>query len=342
MPGKRKNYLSWDEYSMGIALLASLRSKDPSTQVGAYITKDNKPLSIGYNGLTMGMNDDEFCWDSSGEKIGDIYTTKNPYVAHAEANAILNYKGDLTNATIYVTLFPCNECAKLIIQAGIKEVVYLAMYAKSDLVNISKKMFDAAGISYRPYNVERDFIKKEVQTSSYQIQNIVKRFTDSKTTEVVSNLEIDEYFMKKAQEESNFSTCRRHVGAVFVKDEKILVTGYNGAPNGVKSCQELDGCMREKDNIKSGTMQEHCKAIHAEQRAITKAAKEGISISDSTLYVTTYPCSICARMLIDLGVKEIVYDGDYFDKVSHDLIEESDIPIRKVGKNPVKKILYNK
>ena len=127
-----------------------------------------------------------------------------------------------------------------------------------------------------------------------------------------------------------------------MKDEKILVTGYNGAPNGVKSCQELDGCMREKDNIKSGTMQEHCKAIHAEQRAITKAAKEGISISDSTLYVTTYPCSICARMLIDLGVKEIVYDGDYFDKVSHDLIEESDIPIRKVGKNPVKKILYNK
>ncbi len=342
MPGKRESYLSWDEYSMGIALLASLRSKDPSTQVGAYITKDNKPLSIGYNGLTMGMNDDEFCWDSSGEKIGDIYTTKNPYVAHAEANAILNYKGDLTNATIYVTLFPCNECAKLIIQAGIKEVVYLAMYAKSDLVAISKKMFDAAGISYRPYNVERDFIKKEVQTSSYQIQNIVKRFTDSKTTEVVSNLEIDEYFMKKAQEESNFSTCRRHVGAVFVKDEKILVTGYNGAPNGVKSCQELDGCMREKDNIKSGTMQEHCKAIHAEQRAITKAAKEGISISDSTLYVTTYPCSICARMLIDLGVKEIVYDGDYFDKVSHDLIEESDIPIRKVGKNPVKKILYNK
>ena len=342
MPGKRESDLSWDEYSMGIALLASLRSKDPSTQVGAYITKDNKPLSIGYNGLTMGMNDDEFCWDSSGEKIGDIYTTKNPYVAHAEANAILNYKGDLTNATIYVTLFPCNECAKLIIQAGIKEVVYLAMYAKRDLVAISKKMFDAAGISYRPYNLERDFIKTEIQTSSYQIQNIIKSFKDSKTSNLVSNLEIDEYFMKKAQEESKFSTCRRHVGAVFVKDEKILVTGYNGAPNGVKSCQELDGCMREKDNIKSGTMQEHCKAIHAEQRAITKAAKEGISISDSTLYVTTYPCSICARMLIDLGVKEIVYDGDYFDKVSHDLIEESDIPIRKVGKNPVKKILYNK
>lgn len=342
MPGKRENYLSWDEYSMGIALLASLRSKDPLTQVGAYIAKDHKPLSIGYNGLTVGMNDDEFYWDSRGEKIGDIYTTKNPYVAHAEANAILNYKGDLKGATIYVTLFPCNECAKLIIQSGIKEVVYLMMYAKSDLVNISKKMFDAAGISYRPYNLERDFIKTEIQTSSYQIQNIIKSFKDSKTSNLVSNLEIDEYFMKKAQEESKFSTCRRHVGAVFVKDEKILVTGYNGAPNGVKSCQELDGCMREKDNIKSGTMQEHCKAIHAEQRAITKAAKEGISISDSTLYVTTYPCSICARMLIDLGVKEIVYDGDYFDKVSHDLIEESDIPIRKVGKNPVKKILYNK
>ena len=150
MPGKRENYLSWSEYSMGIALLASLRSKDPSTQVGAYIVRDNKPLSIGYNGLTVGMNDDEFYWDSRGEKTGDIYTTKNPYVAHAEANAILNYKGDLTNATIYVTLFPCNECAKLIIQAGIKEVVYLCdKYANTDSVIASKKLFDTCGVKYR-------------------------------------------------------------------------------------------------------------------------------------------------------------------------------------------------
>ncbi len=342
MPGKRENYLSWSEYSMGIALLASLRSKDPSTQVGAYIVRDNKPLSIGYNGLTVGMNDDEFYWDSRGEKTGDIYTTKNPYVAHAEANAILNYKGDLTNATIYVTLFPCNECAKLIIQAGIKEVVYLRMYSKDDLVKITKKMFDAAGVSYRPYSLEHDFTKKEVKDLSYQMQNIIKSFEDSKESNLVSNLEIDEYFMKKAQEESKFSTCRRHVGAVFVRDNQILVTGYNGAPNGVKSCQELDGCMRENDHIKSGTMQEHCKAIHAEQRAITRAAKNGISISDSTLYVTTYPCAICARMLIDLGVREIVYDGDYLDKVSHSLIEEAKIPTRKIGENPVKKMIYNK
>lgn len=176
-----------------------------------------------------------------------------------------------------VTLFPCNECAKLIIQAGIKEVVYLRMYSKDDLVKITKKMFDAAGVSYRPYSLEHDFTKKEVKDLSYQMQNIIKSFEDSKESNLVSNLEIDEYFMKKAQEESKFSTCRRHVGAVFVRDNQILVTGYNGAPNGVKSCQELDGCMRENDHIKSGTMQEHCKAFRQEQRAITRAAKNGIS-----------------------------------------------------------------
>ena len=153
MPGKRENYLSWSEYSMGIALLASLRSKDPSTQVGAYIVRDNKPLSIGYNGLTVGMNDDEFYWDSRGEKIGDIYTTKNPYVAHAEANAILNYKGDLTNATIYVTLFPCNECAKAIIQSGIKEVIYdCDKYADTPSVIASKRMMSAAGVKFYQYH----------------------------------------------------------------------------------------------------------------------------------------------------------------------------------------------
>ena len=157
MPGKRENYLSWSEYSMGIALLASLRSKDPSTQVGAYIVRDNKPLSIGYNGLTVGMNDDEFYWDSRGEKIGDIYTTKNPYVAHAEANAILNYKGDLTNATIYVTLFPCNECAKAIIQAGISCVVYESDKYDGTEGNIaSKRMFHEAGVKLvqLPYEID--------------------------------------------------------------------------------------------------------------------------------------------------------------------------------------------
>ena len=336
---KRSDYISWDEYFMGVAILAAQRSKDPNTQVGACIvSNDNKILSIGYNGMPLNCSDDDFTWERDSADDNKYF-----YTVHSELNAILNYRGgSLEGSKIYVTLFPCNECAKLIIQAGIKEVVYLRMYSKDDLVKITKKMFDAAGVSYRPYSLEHDFTKKEVKDLSYQMQNIIKSFEDSKESNFVSNLEIDEYFMKKAQEESKFSTCRRHVGAVFVRDNQILVTGYNGAPNGIKSCQELDGCMRENDHIKSGTMQEHCKAIHAEQRAITRAAKNGISISDSTLYVTTYPCAICARMLIDLGVREIVYDGDYLDKVSHSLIEEAKIPTRKIGENPVKKMIYNK
>ena len=121
---KRENYLSWDEYFMAITELSAMRSKDPSTQVGACIVSDdNRILSIGYNGAPNGFNDDEFPWGRDGENLN----TKYPYVCHAEMNAILNYRGsrkDLEGSKIYVDLFPCNECAKMIIQSGIKEVIY--------------------------------------------------------------------------------------------------------------------------------------------------------------------------------------------------------------------------
>ena len=123
---KRENYISWEEYFMAIAKLSAMRSKDPSTQVGACIvSNDNRILSIGYNGAPNGFNDDEFPWAREGANLD----TKYPYVCHAELNAILNYRGskkDLENAKIYVDLFPCNECAKIIIQSGIKEVIYLS------------------------------------------------------------------------------------------------------------------------------------------------------------------------------------------------------------------------
>ena len=126
MTKKRKDYLSWDQFFMGVAKLAAGRSKDPSTQVGACIVdKTNRILSIGYNGTPNGFDDDVFPWARDGEEL----ETKYPYVCHAELNAILNYRGprkDLQGATIYVDLFPCNECAKLIIQAGIKRIVYLS------------------------------------------------------------------------------------------------------------------------------------------------------------------------------------------------------------------------
>ena len=145
---KRNNYLSWDEYFMGIALLSSKRSKDPNTQVGACIVSDkNKIMSVGYNGLPSGCSDDEYPW----ERDGDTLKTKYPYVCHAELNAILNNRfGDLENCRIYVPLFPCNECAKAIIQSGIKEVVYISdKYDGTPSVSASKRMFASAGVKTR-------------------------------------------------------------------------------------------------------------------------------------------------------------------------------------------------
>ncbi len=140
---KRKDYISWDEYFMGVALLASNRSKDPSTQVGACIVDaKNVIISTGYNGFPIGCSDDEFPWERDGDD------NKYPYVVHAELNAILNAHGkSLENARIYVALFPCNECAKAIIQSGISEVIYLSdKYRDTDSVKASKKMFNAAGV----------------------------------------------------------------------------------------------------------------------------------------------------------------------------------------------------
>ena len=148
---KRKDYIGWDEYFMGVALLSGERSKDPSSQVGACIvSEDNKILSIGYNGFPNGCSDDEISW----EREGNFAETKYPYVCHGELNAILNYTGTtLKNSRVYVALFPCNECAKAIIQAGIKTIVYdCDKYADTPAVIASKRMLDAAGVRYYKYN----------------------------------------------------------------------------------------------------------------------------------------------------------------------------------------------
>lgn len=144
---KRNNYISWDEYFMGVAVLSSMRSKDPNTQVGACIVNPQKKIvGIGYNGMPYGCNDNDFSW----EREGDYLNTKYPYVVHAEPNAILNSISSLENCSIYVTLFPCNECAKLIIQSGIKEIVYMDdKYNNTDSDVAAKKMLDAANVKYR-------------------------------------------------------------------------------------------------------------------------------------------------------------------------------------------------
>ncbi len=154
---QRKDYLSWDEYFMAIAKLSSMRSKDPSTQVGACIVgHDNRILSIGYNGAPNGFDDKKFPWDREGSMLD----TKYAYVCHGEMNAILNYRGsrkDLEGAKIYVDLFPCNECAKLIIQSGIKEVIYLSdKYKDLDDFKISKRMMDECGVTYRELKLNKE------------------------------------------------------------------------------------------------------------------------------------------------------------------------------------------
>ena len=141
---KRQQVISWDEYFMGLAHLSALRSKDPSTQVGACIVDgNNKVVSIGYNGFPRGCSDDEFPW----EREGGMLETKYAFVVHAEVNAILNSPRSLAGCTLYVSLFPCNECAKAIIQSGIRKIVYECdKYAKEDNVIASKKMLKAAGV----------------------------------------------------------------------------------------------------------------------------------------------------------------------------------------------------
>lgn len=141
---KREDVLTWDEYFMGLAHLSAKRSKDPSTQVGACIVSpDHKVVGIGYNGFPNGCSDDEFPWDREGE----FGATKYPFVVHAELNAILNSNADLRGCSIYVSLFPCNECAKAIIQSGIRRIVYESdKYAATDGTLASKRMLRAAGI----------------------------------------------------------------------------------------------------------------------------------------------------------------------------------------------------
>ena len=150
MGNKRNDYISWDEYFMGVAMLSGMRSKDPNTQVGACIVSaDYKILSMGYNGFPKGCSDDEFPWSREGAPLENKYF----YSTHSELNAILNYRGgSLEGAKIYVTLFPCNECAKAIIQSGITTVVYDSdKYADTAMVKASKKMLKAAGVQIIPY-----------------------------------------------------------------------------------------------------------------------------------------------------------------------------------------------
>jgi dCMP deaminase len=140
----------------------------------------------------------------------------------------------------------------------------------------------------------------------------------------------DTYFMRMAELVATRSTClRRNVGAVIVKEKRILTTGYNGAPKGLKHCEEV-GCVRMENNIESGTRHELCRGVHAEQNAVIQAAYFGSSIKDSTVYTTNFPCVLCAKILINSGVREVCYKDDYIDMLSKSILEESGIIVRRV------------
>lgn len=154
---KKADYLSWDEYFMGIAYLSAMRSKDPSTQVGAcIIDEDKKIIGIGYNGFPIGSNDDEMPWNKEGEFLD----TKYPYVVHAELNAILNSIKSLKNCTIYVTHFPCNECAKAIVQSGIKKVIYFSdKHKDKDSTKASRRILENAGLEVKKVEIKKNSLQ---------------------------------------------------------------------------------------------------------------------------------------------------------------------------------------
>jgi len=139
----------------------------------------------------------------------------------------------------------------------------------------------------------------------------------------------DTYFMQMAELVSTRSTClRRKVGAVIVKEKRVLSTGYNGAPRGLKHCEEV-GCVRLNNHIESGTRHELCRGVHAEQNAVIQAAYFGVSIKDSTIYTTNYPCVLCTKILLNAGIREIIYKEEYIDPLSKEILSETDVLVRK-------------
>ena len=152
---------------------------------------------------------------------------------------------------------------------------------------------------------------------------------NEKKKNITSRPAWDEYFINIAKLVSSRSTClRRNVGAVVVKNKQVLTTGYNGAPAGVRHCDEV-GCMREKMGIPSGERHELCRALHAEQNAFLQAARHGITLNNATMYMTTQPCSICAKMIINAGIKKIIFEGNYPDEFAVELLKEAGVELEK-------------
>ncbi|XP_068226632.1 uncharacterized protein [Palaemon carinicauda] len=327
---KRMDYIPWDEYFMAVAFLTAMRSKDPCSQVGACIVnKEKKIVGVGYNGMPTGISDDDLPWCKNAE---NPLETKHMYVCHAEMNAIMNKNStDLAGCTIYVALFPCNECAKLIIQAGIKEVVFLSdKHVHKPKTAASKLMMEVAGVSYRQYTpakkkIEVDFMMNNGPSENYVVNIEASSQSNTLNCEdsfMLSNRKRDinkkredylawgEYFMALA----TLSALRSkdpstQVGACIVNDaNKIVGIGYNGMPRGC-SDDDLPWGKSSPDKLQVKYMY----VCHAEVNAVMN--KNCGDVYGCTIYVALFPCNECAKIIIQAGIKKVVYLSDKYKEL---------------------------
>ncbi|XP_051169006.1 uncharacterized protein LOC127286569 [Leptopilina boulardi] len=336
---KKQSYLSWKDYFMSVAFLSAKRSKDPCSQVGACIVnEDNRIVGVGYNGFPRGCCDDDFPWTKDEENTLD---SKYLYVCHAEMNAILNRNSyNLKECTLYVALFPCNDCAKLIIQSGIKTIFYAFCKNFNDVrIIASKKMFDAASVNYSQYvpnskkividftainldqvdqlppspQKENEIVNNSLCQSPLLNKNdlfICDKFqSEMKISDTgagrQSFLSWDDYFMGMAFLASMRSKDpHTQVGACIVNEEKIIVgIGYNGFPRGC-SDDEFPWMKNQPDMLQSKFLY----VCHAEVNAILNRNSE--NLKNCTIYVALFPCNECAKIIIQSGIKKILFLSD--------------------------------
>ncbi|XP_076030134.1 uncharacterized protein LOC143018557 isoform X2 [Oratosquilla oratoria] len=347
---KREDYLSWDDYFMSVAFLSAMRSKDPCSQVGACIISDEKKIvAIGYNGMPRGCEDDEMPW---GKGSDNCLENKSMYVCHAEMNAILNKNSaDVKGCTIYVALFPCNECAKLIIQARIKEVIYMSdKYNHKLKTKASKRLMDMTQVKYRQYTPSRTKLTIDFATIDDSLQRTWEERKLSSSKDLAINnrnvnkkredyLAWEEYFMAMA-----FLSAMRskdpntQVGAIITnKENKVVGIGYNGMP--VDCSDDLLPWGRSAPN-KFDT--KYMYVCHAEMNAIMN--KNCADVSGCTMYVALFPCNECAKLIIQSGIKCVNYFSNKHKetdsvKASMFLLEKAGVLFRQYSQSSQKIVI---
>ncbi|KAK2150416.1 hypothetical protein LSH36_406g02082 [Paralvinella palmiformis] len=307
---KRSDYLDWSEYFMAVALLSGERSKDPSMQVGACIVdSDNRIVAIGYNGMPANCPDECMPW---AREADDALETKYPYVCHAEMNAILNKNSaHLQGCVIYVALFPCNECAKLIVQSAIRHIVYTCdKYHEKMQCIASRRLFDMAGITYEQFKPRHNKVTIDLRHRCCEI-NGTRRVSRSREGYLKNSMRLDyitwsEYFVGVALLSAQRSKDpKSQVGACIVSvSKRIVAIGYNGMP---RNCDDdrLPWTHHADDPLET----KYPYVCHAELNAIMN--RNCMALKGCTMYVTRFPCNECAKLILQAGISSVIY---LFDK----------------------------